>query len=226
MRTLTLLFVFVFALPFALGAQLADQLLQKMSGALAAEQDDYAVSLFRQLVNERVETVEMYYWARVDKSSDVAPRLVNELALYYRTVRNYDKTYLFYKEFLQYYPGNVDALVACAEASVMRGKEKEALALYEKILLLNANNLQANVFLGNYYYLQAEREKNRLERDYKQIVAPTRMQNARYRNGFSDLFSTSYAKAKKYLQRVIRLYPSMEAGKTLEKIKRLETEMH
>lgn len=83
--------------------------------------------------------------------------------------------------------------------------------------MLDANNLQANIFLGSYYYLQAEREKKKLEDDYKKITSPTRMQYARYRNGLSDVYSNVYSKAKDYLQRVLQLFPSTEAGNTLEK---------
>ena len=39
------------------------------------------------------------------------------------------------------------------------------------------------------------------------------MQYARYRNGLSDVFTNSYGKAKAYLQRVLQVFPSMEAGK-------------
>ena len=108
---------------------------------------------------------------------------------------------------------------------MMRGKEKDAVKTYEKVLILDANNLQANIFLGNYFYLQAEREKKKLEDDYKKITSPTRMQYARYRNGLSDVYSNGYSKAKDYLQRVLQLFPSTEAGNTLEKIKKLEIEI-
>lgn len=48
---------------------------------------------------------------------------------------------------------------------MMRGKEKKMpLKAYEKVLMLDADNLQANIFLGNYYYLQAEKDKKKLER--------------------------------------------------------------
>ena len=87
-------------------------------------------------------------------------------------------------------------------------------------------NLQANIFLGNYYYLQAERKKKTLEDNYKKIVSPTRMQYASYRNGLSDVFANGYDKAKNYLQKVLQLFPSTEAGKTLERIKILEKEMN
>lgn len=225
MRTLTLLFSFMVAFPFVLSAQSAGELLQKVSAALSEGQDDYAVSLFRQSVKAGADQAEMFYWTQVEKNSAVAPRLVNELATYYKHKRNYDKAYLFYREFLQYHSDDVPALVSCAEMEMMRGKEKDAVKTYEKVLMLDANNLQANIFLGNYFYLQAEREKKKLEDDYKKITSPTRMQYARYRNGLSDVYSNGYSKAKDYLQRVLRLFPSTEAGNTLEKIKKLEMEI-
>ena len=218
MRTLTLLFSFMVAFPFVLSAQSAGELLQKVSTALSEGQDDYAVSLFRQSVKAGADQTEMFYWTQVEKNSAVAPRLVNELATYYKRKRNYDKAYLFYREFLQYHSDDVPALVSCAEMEMMRGKEKDAVKTYEKVLILDANNLQANIFLGNYFYLQAEREKKKLEDDYKKITSPTR-------NGLSDVYSNGYSKAKDYLQRVLQLFPSTEAGNTLEKIKKLEIEI-
>lgn len=211
--------------PLSLWAQSANDLLPKVSEALSEGKDDYAVSLFRQSANAGVEQTEMFYWTNVDKNSAVAPRLVNELAMYYKKKRNYDKAYLFYKEYLQRYPEDVSALVSCAEMELMRGKEKDALKTYEKVLKLDADNLQANIYLGNYYYLQAEKDKKKLDDDFKKITSPTRMQYARYRNGLSDVFTNNYTKAKAYLQRVLQLFPSTEAGRTLEKIKKVEAEM-
>ena len=226
MRTLTLLFSLIVTFPFVLSAQTAGELLQKVSAALSEGQDDYVVSLFRQAIAAGADQTEMYYWTQIEKNSAVAPRLVNELATYYKRKRNYDKAYLFYKEWLQYYPEDVPGLVACAEMQMMRGEAKDALKLYETVLALDADNLQANIFLGNYYYLQAERKKKTLEDNYKKIVSPTRMQYASYRNGLSDVFANGYDKAKNYLQKVLQLFPSTEAGKTLERIKILEKEMN
>lgn len=175
------------------------------------------MSLFRQAADAGEDRTEMFYWTHVDKGSEVAPRLADVLAVHYKEMRNYDKAYLFYKEFLQRHPEDVPALVSCAEMEMMRGKEKDALKTYEKVLMLDADNLQANIFLGNYYYLQAEKDKKKLEEDYKKITSPTRMQYARYRNGLSDVFTNSYGKAKTYLQRVLQVFPSMEAGNTLER---------
>ena len=148
MKTLTLLFFGLLLCPMSLLAQSADVLLQKVSDALSAGKDDYAVSLFRQAAGMGAEQTEMFYWTRIEKNSAVAPRLVRELAAYYKDKRNYDKAYLFYKEWLQYYPEDVPGLVVCAEMQMMRGEAKDALKLYETVLALDADNLQANIFLG------------------------------------------------------------------------------
>ena len=226
MRVLTLLLYICLAFPVGLSAQSAGDLLQKVTEALSAGKDDYAVSLFRQAADAGADQTEMYYWTSVDKTKDVTPRLAQQLAVRYKSLRNYDKAYLFYKEILQYRQQDVPTMVACAEMEMMRGQEKNAVKLYENVLTLDANNLQANIFLGNYYYLQAEQDKKKLEDDYKKINTPTRMQYARYRNGLSDVFTSGYAKARTYLQKVLQLFPSAEAGKTLDKIKKTEIELH
>lgn len=213
----------MFACPFVLSAQSAGELLTKVTVALSEGQEDYAVSLFRQAAKTGAEQTEMFYWTEVEKNSAVAPRLAHEMATHYKRIRNYDKAYLFFREYLHHHPEDVPGLVSCAEMEMMRGKEKDALKTYEKVMTLDSNNLQANIFLGNYYYLQAERDKKKLDDDYKKITSPTRMQYARYLSGLSDLYSGNYTKAKNYLQRVLQLFPSTEAGKTLEKIKLLET---
>lgn len=225
MKTLALLFSLFIICPLSLWSQSAGDLLPKLSEALSEGKDSYAISLFRQSANANMEQTEMFYWTNVDKNSAVAPRLANEMATLYKKKRNYDKAYLFYREYLQRYPEEVSALVACAEVEMMRGNETDAVKTYEKVLMLDADNLQANIFLGNYYYLQAENVKKKLEEDFKKISSPTRMQYARYRNGLSDVFAGSYSKARGYLQRVLQLFPSTEAGKTLEKIKKVELEL-
>ncbi|WP_304523197.1 tetratricopeptide repeat protein, partial [Bacteroides acidifaciens] len=169
MRALTIFFLSLFSLPLMLNAQSVDEMLQKVSAAIEAGQHGQAVSYFRQTISLNIDRTEMYYWTSVDKNSEISVNLANELAIAYRKRWNYDKAYLFYKELLQKAPNNVGYLESCAEMQVCRGQEKDALRLYEKILQLDADNLAANIFLGNYYYLMAEREKKQLETDYKKI---------------------------------------------------------
>ena len=225
MRTLTIFLISLFSLPLALNAQSVDEMLQKVSAAIEAGQNGQAVSYFRQTIGLDIDRTEMFYWTSIDKSSDISSKLAVELASAYRKNRNYDKAYLFYKELLQKTPDNVDYLEAVAEMQVCRGQEKDALRMYETILQLDADNLAANIFLGNYYYLMAEQEKKKLETDYKKISSPTKMQYARYRDGLSKLFATGYEKARNSLQKVVLRFPSTEAQKTLDKIFIIEKEV-
>lgn len=226
MKTLTLLFTFLLSFPFVLSAQTGEEALLKVSSALSDKQWNQAVSFFRQAVNANVDKAEMFYLTGVDKSTDIASKMADELASYYKRVRNYDKAYLFYKEQLQKSPNDVTCLSSCAEMEVYRGKESDALQTYEKVLALDADNLSANIFIGNYYYLKAEQEKQKIETDYKKITSPTRMQYARYREGLSRILSTGYIKARGYLEKVVSQFPSTEAQKTLERIRVIEKEVN
>lgn len=225
MRALTFLFFSLFSLPMMLNAQSVDELLQKVTAAIEAGQHSQAVSYFRQTIGFNIDRTEMYYWKDVDKSSEISSKLATELAIAYKKNRNYDKAYLFYKDLLQKTPDDVDCMEAVAEMLVCREQEKEALRMYEKILKMEPDNLAANIFLGNYYYLMAERDKKQMEADYKKITSPTKMQYARYKDGLSKLFSSSYVKARTSLQKVIQRFPSTEAQKTLDKIMRIEKEV-
>ena len=201
----------LFSLPLMLNAQSVDEMLQKVSAAIEAGQQGQAMSYFRQTISLNIDRTEMYYWTNIDKSSEISVKLA--------------KAYLFYKELLQKAPNNVAYLESCAEMQVCRGQEKDALRMYETILQLDADNLAANIFLGNYYYLMAEQEKKKLETDYKKISSPTKMQYARYRDGLSKLFATGYEKARNSLQKVVLRFPSTEAQKTLDKIFIIEKEV-
>ena len=226
MKILTTLLCCLFWFPFALSAQSAEGLLQKVSAALSARQDDQAVSLFGQAIDVDSEKSEMYYWTQVDKNSNACVELAQKLATYYQKSRSYDKAYLFYRELLQKNPNDVNYLTGYAETEVCRGQEDKALQTYEKILQIDQYNLAANSFIGNYMYLRAEEEKRKLDTEFKKLASPTRMQYARYKDGLAKVLSTRYTKAREYLQNVIQRFPSTEAQKTLNKIRLIEIEVN
>lgn len=109
-----------------------------------------------------------------------------------------------------------------AQAALTRGDEAEACRLYTEVLKRQSDHRQAHIFLGNYYYLKAEKERQKLESDYRRLTSPTRMQYAYYRNQFEALLKGDYTTAKEHLQQVLRLFPSTEAAATLKKIEALE----
>ena len=82
MKTLTLLFTFLISFPLALSAQSAEDVLQKVSVAMTAEQWEQAVSLFRQAIQLNADKSEMFYWTSVDKASSVGTKMAQELAFH------------------------------------------------------------------------------------------------------------------------------------------------
>ena len=101
---------------------------------------------------------------------------------------------------------------------------EQARSLYEQVLRLEPEHLQANIFLGNYYYLQAEQSRTALEAEYRRLSQPTRMQQADYRNRMAALLQSGYAQAKRCLQCACRHLPSTEVSRTLATIAALEQE--
>lgn len=144
------------------------------------------------------------------------------LAEKYKKEMNYEKALQIYRELSDSNPNDTNYMVSCAEILVLMGKESEALATYQKVLSKEPDNLTANVYLGNYYFLDAELKREALETDFKNISSPTRAQHADFRKDMNLLYITSYTRAKDYMQKVMTLFPSAEARRTLEKIEQLE----
>ena len=224
MKTLTLFLLYCCLLPLAAGAQTAEALLQKVPEAIASGQMGYAESLFRQACHANTSQAEMFYWTSVDKSSELAVRFAASLAECFKDAANYDKAYLFYKEQLAHKPDDVTLLVACGDVEVRRGKLADALETYEKVIGLDPDNLQACIFLGNYYYLKAENARKKLDADYRRIPSPTRMQYARYRNRLSNIFRNTYSKARDCLRKAARQMPSDGTQHTLDLIEQIRKE--
>ena len=226
MKALTLLSIYFLLFPVMLSAQSFDEMSRKVSAAIDAGQESMAVSYFRQTIDVDIDRTEMYYWTSIKKNTELSQKLAKELAVAYKSRRMYNKAYLFYKELLQNDPNNISYLLECGDMDVERGHEKEALKIYERVLQLAPDNLAANIFVGNYYFLMAERRKNQLDNDYKKIATPNRMQYARYRDGLHELFTSSYQKARESLTKVIQQFPSTEAKKTIDKILSIEKEVN
>lgn len=212
-------------LAWMLPAQNATALLQKVSSLLTEKKWDAATELFQQAVGKDVERSDIYYRAEVDKSSPVAIPFAIRLAIYYKNTRDYNRAYNYYKLLLTKDPDNASYLSGCAESALGKGQETEAVELYDKVINLNPKNLRANIFLGSYYFMEAERQKHLLDNNFKRIATPTTMQRAHYKDALKALYISSYLKAKHYLESVLKLFPSAEAKKMVATINEREKEM-
>lgn len=197
---------------------LAQNWLEQTTTALNEKQWESAIGLFSKAVEENADKAEMYFWTRVDKRSESATGMLEALAVHHVHGRNFDKAYLFYKELTRMHPENVNYLAARAEAEAYRGKEENAVRTYEQVLMLDPNHLHANIFVGNYYFIEAENSKEGVDKEYKRIASPTRMQHANYKERLAELYQSSYEKAKNYLQNAVRQGSSLEIRRTLKRI--------
>lgn len=144
------------------------------------------------------------------------------LAKQHKKELNYEKAYAIYNQLACAHPHNVDYMLPCAELQVLLGREEEAVKTYREILEIAPDNLAANLYLGNYYYLKAELRRTRLEKEFNESAQPTKVRNEEYKKKMNLIFITDYSTAGKHLQNVLNVFPSAEARKTMEKIALVE----
>lgn len=224
MRAFILLFVMVL-LPATSWPQTERGLLAKLSLAVDDKLYEQAENLFHQVISDDVESAEMFYWVHLDRHHAMAPEVARELAAYFEKNYDYDKANVFYKEYARFVPEDVNRLLAVARTDLLRGKEDEAIYTYEQILNIQPDNLDANIYAANYYYLQGKVEKQKIEEGYKRIKSPTRMQYAHYRNELDRTFGEKYVKARSYFQNVVKQFSSVGARKALAEIEKIEKEI-
>lgn len=203
-------------------AQMGTPLLASVSEAIANKEWDKANELFLQAVKENADKAGDYYWVNVKPDCTTRKSFALDLGIYYKEHRNFEKASPYFLELVQMAPQDVNCLSQCAAVESRRGEFGNALDLYLKVLAMDENNLDANIFVGNYYYFYAEKERKKLQTEYSKLTNPTRMQYARYQDELSRVVSTDYGKAKQYFKRVLGVFPSMEVRKTLNKIEALE----
>lgn len=220
----TILLFFFTLLSLSLSAQTAEQILPNITNALAQQHWEEASNLFRLAVDKDLYKSEKFFHEEISADCPARTEMIHQLGFYCKGSRNYEKAYDYYKELIELRPHEVIYLISFAELQVILGKENDALNTYEKILLIDNNNLAANIFIGNYYFFLADKEKRTLDNDFKKMESPTRMQYAKYRNELARLVSNEYDKAKTFLEKVIHQFPSVEAKKTLDKIQAVELE--
>lgn len=203
-------------------AQAGSSLLASVSEAIANKEWDKANELFLQAVKENADKAGDYYWVNVKPECMTRKSFALDLGTYYKEHRNFEKASPYFLELVQMAPQDINCLSQCAAIEARRGELGKALDLYLKVIAMEENNLDANIFVGNYYYFYAEKERKKLQTEYSKLTNPTRMQYARYHDELNQIVSTDYGKAKQYFKRVLDMFPSMEVQKTLNKIYSLE----
>lgn len=224
MRVFILLFMIVM-MPVEVWPQTKGDLLTKLSLAVEEELYEQAEGMLREVMSVDVESAEQFYWIYLGRQHAMAPKLAHELAAYFEKHSDYDKASVFYREYIQFNSEDTKVLLSLAKVDAFRGEETEAVYTYEKVLELQPDNLDANIYVANYYYLQAKLGRQQVEQDYKRIKSPTRMQYAHYRNELDRVFADKYVKAYAHFQRVLNQFSSVGARKAVAEIEQVKKEM-
>lgn len=97
-----------------------------------------------------------------------------------------------------------DSLRLRAKALFDQGPIEQAVMLYAQIARKDSADYEANVFLGNYYFLLASKICAKTDSVYGLLLQPTRMQTAQYQDKLKEIDRLYYEKADGYLRRALK----------------------
>ncbi len=213
------------ALSFALApvfAQVPESLVSSLIISLENKEWDNVCLLFEEFSAKDPENAEVFYWVKAANIKEVSNKLLLALATNYYKQSETQKALELYRQFCDKKDCTAQELLSIAGNLIDLGDVRLTQKLYSRVVDLQPDNFEANVFLGNYMYLRAERERKRLESEYAKIAKPTRMEYARYRASLDELFVILYDKSRAHLEVAAKQIKSEEINKTLEHIKSLE----
>ncbi|WP_287826851.1 hypothetical protein [Bacteroides sp.] len=218
MKKILLALFSVTLLSFSVKAQFVDSLVSNLMINLEEEKWDKVVELFHQFAEQDPENAEVFYWVKGADKKLIADSLSYTLAEVYHKRGELDKSLSFYKLYISKANCSVEELLVLAQVIIDLCDVRLTQQIYERVIELDPKNVTANIFLGNYIYLRAERERKRLDYQFKKIKKPTRMEYARYRQQLKDLYLFSYVHAKTHLEEAYKSLKSVEVEKTLSHI--------
>jgi hypothetical protein len=97
------------------------------------------------------------------------------------------------------YAQDATALINRANLLLEQNKTDSAVACFEKVLVLDAKNYDALVFLCNYHFLMGKKELDKIETPYLTHESPTRMQVAQYNQNLKTIYELYFSNAEKLL---------------------------
>lgn len=122
-------------------------------------------------------------------------------------------------------PDNLLWLRLEAEGWQLAGRSDQALLVYRKLLARDPDNLDALLYEGNYYYLTGKEKISRLEKEFEQQSAGSRMQYAAYRERVQEVLDNEFAQAIQYLEKANDIKQNTTIAHTLYDMYVLKSEV-
>lgn len=102
-----------------------------------------------------------------------------------------------------------------AQGWQMGGESEKALSLYRHILQKDPSDLDALVFIGNYYYLRGKRLLAEMDKEYNEQPAGSRREYAVYRNQVQEVLDNEISHAIDMLERAYIIRQNTTIAHTL-----------
>lgn len=122
-------------------------------------------------------------------------------------------------------PDNLLWLRLEAEGWQLAGRSDQALLVYRKLLARDPDNLDALLYEGNYYYLTGKEKISRLEKEFEQQSAGSRMQYTAYRERVQEVLDNEFAQAIQYLEKANEIKQNTTIAHTLYDMYVLKSEV-
>lgn len=120
---------------------------------------------------------------------------------------------------------SVSLLLQEADQQFREGKTEEARQRYEAVLAQDSSSYDALSWLGNYYYLKGKDALNNLERSYKDISEPSRMQMARHQEALKAVYTNWFAKAEACLLKALDVRKNEHIQALLDEVVSFKTRL-
>ena len=111
---------------------------------------------------------------------------------------------------------NIVDLQKTATDLVSAGNLSDAEAVYKQIVSLDSTDFDANVWLGNYYYLKGKESLDNEDLKYNAIKEPSRMQMALHMDFLKSIYADHFSKSEPYLDRAYKKSRNEYLKKTID----------
>ena len=158
---------------------------------------------------------EESYLKAIELFPDLELKYKSKLCNTYYYSKDYEKLLPLAEEVLSKEPSDTKLRQFYAIALQRMKKNTEALAAFEKLLEYEPDNLNANIFLGNYYYQVGKGQIDKATKEYEKIQNPSRMEWTANNKKTDAIVEKYYTKAIPYLEKAYSQNPDENLKKML-----------
>lgn len=171
-------------------------------GEIARREKDYSTQV-------------LAYQVGLERVPSEREKYLLKLCIVYRKQKNAEKLLLCANSVLEIDGQNLKALEYKGTALQYQKKMTDAEAIFKTIYSIDPENINANIFLGNYYYQVGKSELNAARKEYDKISNPSRVQWHEHNEASKVLMARYYEPATLHLGNVYAKRPSKNIGNML-----------